>query len=74
MKQEIATFFMDIVNSSHSYATGGTSVSEFWSNPKHLAEALTTETEESCTTYNMLKVIYLFMIINDQIPKSIFLS
>jgi DUF1680 family protein len=26
------------------------------SNPKHLAEALTTETEESCTTYNMLKV------------------
>lgn len=30
MKQEIATFFMDIVNSSHSYATGGTSVSEFW--------------------------------------------
>ncbi|EAZ01654.1 hypothetical protein OsI_23690 [Oryza sativa Indica Group] len=54
--KEIATFFMDIVNSSHSYATGGTSVSEFWSNPKHLAEALTTETEESCTTYNMLKV------------------
>jgi hypothetical protein len=26
------------------------------SNPKRLAEALTTETEESCTTYNMLKV------------------
>lgn len=23
-------FFMDIVNASHSYATGGTSVSEFW--------------------------------------------
>lgn len=30
MKQEIATFFMDVVNSSHTYATGGTSVSEFW--------------------------------------------
>jgi len=55
MKQEIATFFMDIVNSSHAYATGGTSASEFWSDPKRLAEALTTETEESCTTYNMLK-------------------
>lgn len=54
--KEIATFFMDTVNSSHAYATGGTSVSEFWSNPKRLAEALTTETEESCTTYNMLKV------------------
>ncbi|KAL5648156.1 hypothetical protein ACJX0J_042511, partial [Zea mays] len=26
------------------------------SDRKHLAEALTTETEESCTTYNMLKV------------------
>ncbi|WVZ54973.1 hypothetical protein U9M48_005697 [Paspalum notatum var. saurae] len=28
MKQEIATFFMDTVNSSHAYATGGTSISE----------------------------------------------
>ena len=28
--QDIGTFFMNIVNSSHSYATGGTSVSEFW--------------------------------------------
>lgn len=28
--QEIGTYFMDIVNSSHSYATGGTSVGEFW--------------------------------------------
>uniref|UniRef100_A0A0D9WS38 Alpha-L-arabinofuranosidase B arabinose-binding domain-containing protein n=1 Tax=Leersia perrieri TaxID=77586 RepID=A0A0D9WS38_9ORYZ len=54
--KEIATFFMDVVNSSHTYATGGTSVSEFWRDPKHLAESLTTETEESCATYNMLKV------------------
>jgi len=30
INQEIATFFMDTVNSSHAYATGGTSVSEFW--------------------------------------------
>ncbi|XP_062171742.1 uncharacterized protein LOC133877449 isoform X2 [Alnus glutinosa] len=49
-------FFMEIVNSSHSYATGGTSVSEFWSDPKRLASTLQTENEESCTTYNMLKV------------------
>ncbi|XP_017697122.1 uncharacterized protein LOC103702309 isoform X2 [Phoenix dactylifera] len=54
--KEIGTFFMDIVNSSHSYATGGTSVSEFWSDPKRLADTLSTENEESCTTYNMLKV------------------
>ncbi|XP_030952817.1 uncharacterized protein LOC115975906 isoform X2 [Quercus lobata] len=52
----IGTFFMEIVNSSHSYATGGTSVSEFWSDPKRLASTLQTENEESCTTYNMLKV------------------
>ncbi|XP_051199496.1 uncharacterized protein [Lolium perenne] len=54
--KDIATFFLDVVNSSHTYATGGTSVSEFWYNPKRLAETLTTENEESCTTYNMLKV------------------
>ncbi|KAK9274092.1 hypothetical protein L1049_018906 [Liquidambar formosana] len=54
--KEIGTFFMDIINSSHSYATGGTSVSEFWSDPKRLADTLQTENEESCTTYNMLKV------------------
>ncbi|XP_059287994.1 uncharacterized protein LOC132041185 [Lycium ferocissimum] len=54
--KEIGTYFMDIVNSSHSYATGGTSVGEFWSDPKRLASTLQTENEESCTTYNMLKV------------------
>ncbi|RWR73791.1 hypothetical protein CKAN_00209400 [Cinnamomum micranthum f. kanehirae] len=54
--EEISTFFMNIVNSSHSYATGGTSVSEFWSDPKRLADTLKTENQESCTTYNMLKV------------------
>ncbi|KAF8691396.1 hypothetical protein HU200_040532 [Digitaria exilis] len=55
-KQQIATFFMDTINSSHSYATGGTSAGEFWTDPKHLAETLSTENEESCTTYNMLKI------------------
>ncbi|KAE9593287.1 putative alpha-L-arabinofuranosidase B, arabinose-binding domain, beta-L-arabinofuranosidase, GH127 [Lupinus albus] len=55
--KEIGTFFMDLINSSHSYATGGTSVSEFWLDPKRIADNLkTTENEESCTTYNMLKV------------------
>ncbi|TVU08162.1 hypothetical protein EJB05_41553 [Eragrostis curvula] len=44
--KEIATFFMDTVNSSHAYPTGGTSVSEFWYDPKRLVEGLSTETEE----------------------------
>ncbi|KAL5708128.1 hypothetical protein ACHQM5_018956 [Ranunculus cassubicifolius] len=52
----ISTYFMEVVNSSHSFATGGTSVNEFWSDPKRLATTLKTENEESCTTYNMLKV------------------
>ncbi|KAF9599209.1 hypothetical protein IFM89_036254 [Coptis chinensis] len=52
----IGTYFMDVVNSSHSYATGGTSVNEFWSEPKRLATTLQTENEESCSTHNMLKV------------------
>lgn len=54
--KQIATSFMDIINSSHSYATGGTSFGEFWSDPKRLAATLSTENAESCTTYNMLKV------------------
>ncbi|XP_006446048.2 uncharacterized protein LOC18052883 [Citrus clementina] len=52
----IGTFFMDIVNASHSYATGGTSAREFWWDPKRLADTLGSENEETCTTYNMLKV------------------
>lgn len=32
LKQQIASFFMDTINSSHSYATGGTSAGEFWYN------------------------------------------
>ncbi|CAK8575877.1 unnamed protein product [Lathyrus sativus] len=54
--KDIGIFFMRIVNSSHSYATGGTSVGEFWRNPKRMADTMSTENEESCTTYNMLKV------------------
>ncbi|KAK9673681.1 hypothetical protein RND81_12G183100 [Saponaria officinalis] len=54
--KEIGTFFMDLVNSTQSYATGGTSVDEFWDDPKRLGDKLSTENEESCTTYNMLKV------------------
>ncbi|KAL5764948.1 hypothetical protein ACOSQ2_017542 [Xanthoceras sorbifolium] len=54
--KEIGTFFMDIVNSSHTYATGGSTVNEHWSDPKRLASTLEKENEESCSTYNMLKV------------------
>eukprot|EP00249_Psilotum_nudum_P006618 c19938_g1_i1 orf=460-3195(+) len=56
--KDLGTFFMDTINSSHSYATGGTSESEFWTDPHRLGDTIsTTETEESCTTYNMLKIV-----------------
>ncbi|XP_042498492.1 uncharacterized protein LOC122076913 isoform X2 [Macadamia integrifolia] len=54
--KEIGTYFLDVVNSSHSYATGGTSFNEFWTDPERLADTLKADNEESCTTYNMLKV------------------
>ncbi|XP_021894191.1 uncharacterized protein LOC110811885 [Carica papaya] len=54
--REMSTFFMETVNSSHSYATGGTSYKESWTDPKRLASTLEAENEESCATYNMLKI------------------
>ncbi|KAJ9164385.1 hypothetical protein P3X46_023965 [Hevea brasiliensis] len=54
--KSIATYFMDIVNSTHTFATGGTSIDEHWKEPSRLASHLMPENEESCTTYNMLKV------------------
>ncbi|WZZ91442.1 hypothetical protein YC2023_120021 [Brassica napus] len=44
---------LDIVKASHSYETGGT---PDWRDSKRTATTLQTENEESCTTYNMLKV------------------
>lgn len=52
----MATFFMDMVNSTLSYATGGTSLNEHWTDPNRLATTLESNNEESCSTYNMLKI------------------
>ncbi|BBN08596.1 uncharacterized protein MPTK1_4g12820 [Marchantia polymorpha subsp. ruderalis] len=54
--KEIAEYFMEVINTTHRYATGGTSSGEFWSNPHRQGHLLTTETQESCTTYNILKI------------------
>jgi hypothetical protein len=40
----------------HSYATGGSSDNEHWGPPHRLGDALNANTQESCTTYNILKV------------------
>ncbi|XP_054797651.1 uncharacterized protein LOC129302797 [Prosopis cineraria] len=54
--KELTTYFLDLVNSSHAFATGGTSQSEHWQNPDRIGDLLKSDTEESCSSYNMLKV------------------
>ena len=53
----IASFFWNQVVHARSYATGGTSNGEGWgSEPYHLSTQLGPTTEESCCSYNMLKL------------------
>ncbi len=55
--RHIAEFFWRIVAQGRSYCTGGTSVDEGWRGaPYHLANYLSTHTQENCCTYNMLKL------------------
>jgi uncharacterized protein len=53
----ISTFFWNQVVRARSYATGGTSNGEAWATePYHLSTQLGPTTEESCCSYNMLKL------------------
>lgn len=52
----ITEFFWDCVVNHRIYATGGTSNSEFWGDPDKLADTLSISNQESCTSYNMLRV------------------
>jgi len=53
----IATFFWDQVVGARSYCTGGTSNHEHWrTGPNELAAELSPATQETCCTYNMLKL------------------
>jgi DUF1680 family protein len=54
-KAIVDTFF-DALWSNHSYATGGSNSGECWQAPRDLGNFLDTQTEESCTQYNVLKV------------------
>ena len=55
--REIAEFFWSQVVNHRSYCTGGTSNDEHWRfEPDHIAEQLGNNTQESCCTYNMLKL------------------
>jgi hypothetical protein len=55
--REIATYFWREIVNARSYATGGTSWEELWGgDPYHLATQLGSSNQESCTSYNMLKL------------------
>ncbi|KAL6874164.1 hypothetical protein ACP4OV_014246 [Aristida adscensionis] len=55
--KDIATYLFDVVNSSHTFATGGTSTMEHWHDPKRLVDEIKINAnEETCATYNFLKV------------------
>lgn len=53
----IATFFWEEITGRRSYATGGTSNDEEWQGePGQLAQAIGPMSQETCVTYNMLKL------------------
>lgn len=49
-------FFWDAVTNHHSYATGGSNSGEHWGLPDKLADTLSSSNQETCTSYNILKV------------------
>ncbi len=52
----IASFFWETVTHDHSYVTGGNSDYEHFGNPGQLSGRLSSNTTETCNTYNMLKL------------------
>ena len=48
--------FWDILVRDHTYATGGTSVGEMWVEPGRMADTLTADNQEFCTSYNFEKI------------------
>ena len=52
----ISRFFWDAVVHDHSYVIGGNSNFEHFGPPDKLTGALSTNTTETCNTYNMLKL------------------
>jgi len=52
----IVDAFLGALLANHSYATGGSNSGECWQAPRDLGNFLSTQTEESCTQYNVLKI------------------
>ena len=54
--RRIVKYFWDRIVNTRSYATGGSTHSERWSDPNKLADTLEQNNHECCKTHNMLKV------------------
>lgn len=52
----IVRSFFAALTANHSYCTGGSNSGECWQQPRDLGHFLSTQTEESCTQYNVLKI------------------
>lgn len=52
----IARNFFAALTQNHSFCTGGSNTGECWQKPRDLGAFLSTQTQESCTQYNVLKV------------------
>ena len=51
--------FWDLMSTAHMFPTGGTTVKEHWSHAHTAGDTLgTTQVQESCTTYNNLKLAH----------------
>ena len=55
-KLAIVTNFLNILRDGHSFATGGSNDGEHWGAAHALGDEMNADTEESCTTYNVIKI------------------
>ena len=54
--RDATAYFWEQVANHRSYATGGSNAGERWGEPDKLANTLVSNNQETCTSYNMLKV------------------
>jgi len=68
----IVDTFLDVLLTNHSYGTGGSNSGECWQEARDLGNFLTSQTEESCTQYNVLKVARRSFITSADVTKADF--
>jgi uncharacterized protein len=52
----IAENFHEVLTTEHAYSTGNGNHGEYWAAPGRLGDTLDGDTQESCTSYNLLKL------------------